>query len=873
MTKKRGGGAGGSRKPPADEEVETLEFEGGSAIRVGRHIFMESHTDPEDFGRRLEALRVGVTELEAARESTRDRLDSVLADADPLEILAHASAVYLYKDPDTYRETDDTNFPTHIEFLALTALGAQANPPAVKVSDDVEETAGRNGTPSSATTTTAYTGGDADASTSENDAAAAVQESESETHHGGEPHWLSAAYETYATTNRAIGAVRELFEQSTDLLYMRSILKVNEPGVDVGFEDFRRETLLQSLNIRGAAYAEHIAAVLDGCLGPFDADCKTILGFTADEAWSLSEAVNVVIVERVEGRLATMFTNYASHEKTLKRLRLKRLLPKWMAALTPTQQKNWLKKRLQMEALKDALPLMTVTAADLSAQTHRGADHDESLDARVFPGHRRTVRVDEASADAWLQAFTCPSDAYNEMFHRQPAGGHPITQRPVLEVPNGYLVPVPTALWEALRPVMEDALREAGGRVWARYERHRAIWVERTATERIAGALPGAKSWVGVEWASDDDSSDLDGLVGVDDFGARIQAKAGRISPPARRGAPSMAEDVKTVINDAAHQHARLADALEAHTSAELGFNADQAAALEAPLSVEIVVCLDDVTVWATQTHKLRRLVALPDTPQVPWVLSLTDLMAVTDLLEGAQLVHYITRRLRLEAEQRVETHDELDWVGNYLAHGLFFDDIFERPDAPDVLRLTSFTGPIDTWYFSRAGVLRKPFPKPEQPMPDEIRQLLLALARDRPDHWLTASLLILNGDNEVRERLVDAMSHTTIRAREVGWSACTFVFADYSVTLMVDQLNSGRPLRRRMRQHWEEKVKQHGRPNAVAVGLGADGTLVVEFIENDPALTVGHVLLARGNPGEPEDLTDATRPNGTESPSTDLQR
>jgi hypothetical protein len=866
MTKRRDGGSSGSRNPAAGAEAETFHFEGGSATRVGSHIFVETHADPELFQRRLDALRTQVTELEAAREATRDRLDGVLASADPLEVLALASAVYLYKDPETWRETEDTNFPTHIEFLALTTLGAQAHPPAVEVSSDADaeeasvpdetmvsddEAPGRN-----VTRDDSQAGGDVRSSVDNTTAPADGDPSASDS---GEAPWLSASYETYMATNRAIDAVRELFEQSTNLLHMRSILKVNEPGVDVGFEEFRRETLLQSLNIRGTAYAEHSAAVLEGCLGPFDAECKTILGFTAGEAWSLSDAANIVIVTRLDERLSTMFADYAIHEKTLKRLRHKRLLPDWIAELTPTQQKNWLKKRLQMEALKDALTLMTITPADLSAQTHRSADHDEALDPRVFPGHRPTLRVDETAAEAWLKTFTCPPAAYNQTFHRQPSGGHPLTQRPILEVSNGYLVPVPTALWEALRPVMEDALRDAGTRVWSRYDRHRATWVERTATERIAAALPGAKSWVGVDWSSDNDSSDLDGLVGADDFGARIQAKAGRISPPARRGAPSMAEDVQAVINDAAHQHSRLADALNAQTPAELGFDTDQAAALEAPLSVEIVVCLDDVTVWATQTHKLRRLVALPDTPQVPWVLSLTDLMAVTDLLEGAQLVHYITRRLRLEAEQRVETHDELDWVGNYIARGLFFDDIFERPDAPDVLRLTSFTGPFDTWYFSRAGVLRNPVPRPEQPMPADVRRLLRALARNRPPHWIIASLLILNGDNDVRERLVDAMRHTTTRARALGWSACTFVFDDYSVTLMVDQLNSGRPLRRRLRQHWEDKVDQHGRPNAVGIGLGADGRLVVELIEREHSLTVGHVLLARGNPGKPADLAEAT--------------
>ena len=59
----------------------------------------------------------------------------------------------------------------------------------------------------------------------------------------------------------------------------------------------------------------------------------------------------------------------------------------------------------------------------------------------------------------------------------------------------------------------------------------------------------------------------------------------------------------------------------------------------------------------------------------MPWVLSLTDLMAVTDLLQGAELVHYLLRRQRIERDGRIEAHDELDWVGHYLKEGLYFDD------------------------------------------------------------------------------------------------------------------------------------------------------------------------------------------------------
>ena len=144
-----------------------------------------------------------------------------------------------------------------------------------------------------------------------------------------------------------------------------------------------------------------------------------------------------------------------------------------------------------------------------------------------------------------------------------------------------------------------------------------------------------------------------------------------------------------------------------------IGFSEDQAEALQAPLQFEVIVCLDDVTVWSTEAHELRDIGALPRDRDIPWVLSLTDLMAVVDLLEGSQLVQYLVRRQRISATARVSAHDELDWVGYYISEGLFFDQFFEGDDPPDVFRLASYTEPTDAWYFTRAGARSVPAQNP----------------------------------------------------------------------------------------------------------------------------------------------------------------
>ncbi|MFJ8203243.1 hypothetical protein [Micromonospora chalcea] len=364
--------------------------------------------------------------------------------------------------------------------------------------------------------------------------------------------------------------------------------------------------------------------------------------------------------------------------------------------------------------------------------------------------------------------------------------------------------------------------------------------MEREATKRLADALPGSQSWTGVNWRSPTANSDLDGLVGADDLGLRVQCKAGRMTAPARRGSSDrMLRNLKDLIQSAAHQHEVLATELGVHGGPALGFTSDQVQALLAPLQVEVVVCLDDVTVWATETHELRKIGTLPAGRHVPWVLSLTDLMAVTDLLQGGQLGHYILRRQRLERDGRIQTHDELDWVGHYIAKGLYFDGYFDVERPPDSFRLLSFTEAIDDWYFTRQGVRTVPAARPEQPIPPMLKQLVQALEARRPEHWMLAVVALLDGDDDSRGKWDSGLRHVQRKAREQGWSNVTQVFGGrLGVTVMADYRLMRPELDAMIASHCQTKAADLELPNWIGVAEGVAGSLAVAVVEGHPGLS-----------------------------------
>ena len=301
---------------------------------------------------------------------------------------------------------------------------------------------------------------------------------------------------------------------------------------------------------------------------------------------------------------------------------------------------------------------------------------------------------------------------------------------------------------------MEDLL--AGDQnAWERYLDVRSRFVEEEATRMLSGILPGSRSWTRLAWRSDTTQGDLDGLVACDDVAFRLQAKSGRISESARRGSQDrILKELKEQIGEAFEQHQRLAESLAESRCEAIGIEPQPCAALSSPVQVEVIVTLDQIGPWSAEHHKLRDALSLDPSRPMPWIISLMDLMVVGDLVQGTEFLDFLFRRFKLEAFEKVGAHDEIDWLGRYISDGLHFDPYFSSDEPPDVLTVGSHTEDIDTWYFSRSGTIEREKPKPRQPLPPNLRNLIERLQNERPPHWLMGSVCLLMGDDEGREQL-----------------------------------------------------------------------------------------------------------------------
>ena len=439
--------------------------------------------------------------------------------------------------------------------------------------------------------------------------------------------------------------------------------------------------------------------------------------------------------------------------------------------------------------------------------------------------------ISQATVAAFLRSFTFDESDYREEYHAYPYGSQPSTLTPFHEVDGRYLIAALGTFREALRPRMEDLLK-ADQYAWERYRDIRSRFVETESTRILSHVLPGSRSWTRVAWRSATTQGELDGLVACDDVALRIQAKSGRISESARRGSQErIMKDLKEQVGEAFEQHRTLSQVLAENNCESLGIDQPVCAALTLPVQIEVIVTLDQINPWSPEHHKMRNALSLDTTRPMPWMISLMDLMVVGDLVSSAEFLDFLFRRFQLETFEKIMAHDEIDWLGLYISDGLHFDPYFSSGEPPDLLALGSYTEDIDRWYFSRSGTIESEVPKPRQPLPPNLRNLIDRLQDERPPHWLMGSVCLLIGGDDGREQL----DGTYVRlASKPGRREAdtTLAFEGLcGITLAVDHSQPVEQMGLRGYRYARDKMDEHGYFLWVVIMEGLGRELRVQII------------------------------------------
>jgi hypothetical protein len=648
---------------------------------------------------------------------------------------------------------------------------------------------------------------------------------------------------------RVEAIIKDLFALQYQYVGMSTFASTN-PG-DIGGQ-LRVAVLLHSLAVRIPSYGEHEVANLRGIFEPLDDLMLSSFGFTIDDAIAIAEGVGDPMLSRLEERLEAATVQINEDKKRIKRARRK----------PQSESDGFYKAMAGLRPSDVAEHLMTIAVA----WAFHGSRETFRLTADSLAEH---LGLDPGVVDAFMRVFTIGQDLYDPEHHRLPPPGSPLLTRPLIPVEGGWLCPIPAYLLYAIRPRLEESLLDDDA-VWDRYSRTRSRFVEVATAELLANALgTGSEVWTRIGWTAADLglSGEIDVAARQDVVGIRVECKAGRLTAPARRGGiKRMDSELRSLVGDAATQHSRLDDALA--RVGVLAIESDNHTALtslaDAPLSFQAIVTLEELGLFGAQMFRLEEFGTLSGGERVPWLVSLNDLRVIAEILSGPEFCHYLARRERLNRIRRVVAADELDYLGNYLSEGLFFDE-WAASDPEAYFRLLSYTEDFDNWYFAKEGLRTIETPMPSRPTSARVAQVVAALVSSRPEGWMVASMAMLDWSSETQGAFDQNWDAAVARAQRNGEASFTLEIGTYRFAMVFALERTLEDLKARLSKSQTEILNQRGFSMGIAVGRLPPPTAYTVVLVGDkiPAAIDAVFLepdLGRGHVGE-EDPDEATPP------------
>ncbi|MDD5022485.1 MAG: hypothetical protein PHR82_10225 [Endomicrobiaceae bacterium] len=272
--------------------------------------------------------------------------------------------------------------------------------------------------------------------------------------------------------------------------------------------------------------------------------------------------------------------------------------------------------------------------------------------------------------------------------------------------------------------------------------------------------FPTANVYRGSQWFNDEGNIlyENDLIVIIDTFAIIIEAKSGRITNPAKRGAPErLFETLKELIEEPSEQAYRFKTLLknkkQVHSFKNKSgqeYNIDSSKIhYYIPLSITLAQ-LGNIS------SNLKKMIAAGITEknikELSPSISLTDIELIFELLPlEAEKIHYFARRKEIEEHLNYEG-DEIDLLSFYLEQGF---NIGEAEYSGDMhLNMVGKSFDLDPFFIDGNKGIN--VSKPELSMSMWWKDILNQIHKRKPTNWLETAYILLNSTKEDQVKFVN---------------------------------------------------------------------------------------------------------------------
>jgi hypothetical protein len=551
---------------------------------------------------------------------------------------------------------------------------------------------------------------------------------------------------------------------ATSLYYGFDKLPATVEGAPDARDSLGFRTMSSEMTVRSPGYEHHHREQLQVLFDPVKDWMLGKIGFSSEDVNKVEDASGRVTHSKLLARVKEGKKNQASILRDLQRARRKQGSPEQdyvigeLRKLSPKHAKEQLKNLLIGWVCSFAGTAYSFTVDELAGETSLQPERVRAV-LKFFS----------------LEFGSMPSDFY--LF----SPTHPLRDRPLIRHNEVYLYPVPGSIVWALQPRLEALLNPSvhesmgDAKTWEKFQQHRANYLEEESLRLLGETLQTTEVYPNLRYSIVEDGEnkkpELDGLIAFDRTLFLVEAKAGAFAIAARRGVRERIKSTVTDLLSKAHNQAlRARDYIES-TNHPAFFRQDGS---KIPFDKErfhriilVTVTLEPMDVFNASLHEVAMAGLIKET-ELPWAVSLDTLRVIGETNEfPSQLVHYLTRRLRINEFKKFYAHDELDWFGHYLAKGLYFENDDQMSDATHVVFDSSFAGVFDDYYFYSQGQRKKFAPKPTQPMPNLMRRIIIELESHKEANGRSEAIIqLLDWDDESRKQFAKGFEQIRKRVR-----------------------------------------------------------------------------------------------------------
>lgn len=345
--------------------------------------------------------------------------------------------------------------------------------------------------------------------------------------------------------------------------------------------------------------------------------------------------------------------------------------------------------------------------------------------------------------DAWALSFGDLADHNPEHLFME----NPLWHRPVIRLDDHLFFSPIIGLFVSFCLELMESVVQSNAELYVKYERRRGEFLEDEMERLFKSAFPSAKVCRGSQWHDPVTGKDFENdlLVLIDSYLIVVEAKSGKVSKPARRGAEfRLQRTIDDLLIAPSLQAKRFADYLRDNPGIHR-FPTQRGAINEVDTSsvyevIRLNVTLELLGALDSRWPDLRQAGFIPADIVLAPTMSLADLEIVFEILEGTcEKLHYLVRRAQFEVNADYEG-DELDLLAFYIDTGF---NIGETEFDGTRLYLWAMSKLFDPYFMGWWS--GQDAPKPRRRLTRWWKAILRQIERRRVPRWTELGSILLN--------------------------------------------------------------------------------------------------------------------------------